>query len=95
MSNPSVQLAATEALRGLVSEIRMIPEAEAPGGHRMEPIGESAVILAIADGRQGPDMPKPPRLARAGSETMVAGTGFANCFAISNAIIPPFPAKAA
>ncbi|WP_229726022.1 recombinase family protein [Frigidibacter albus] len=72
LSDPAVKIEAAETLRGLVSEIRMIPDPEAPGGHRIELAGELAGILALGD----PDTTKPPRLARAGSDSMVAGVGF-------------------
>jgi site-specific DNA recombinase len=82
-----VKLEATEALRGLVSEIRMIPDAEARGGHRIELFGELAAILSLSESAGavfsslGPDMTKPPRLARAGADHgrsgfLVAGVGF-------------------
>jgi len=87
LSDPSVKLGAMEALRGLVSEIRIIPDSDAPSGHRMELVGELAAILALSEsagavsGCRGLDMQKPPRLARAGvdhvwSGTLVAGVGF-------------------
>ena len=72
LSDPAVKIQAAETLRGLVSEVRMIPDANASGGHRIELAGELAGILALG----GPDTTKPPRLARAGSDSMVAGVGF-------------------
>lgn len=60
---------ATEALRGLVWEIRMVPDADAPGGHHIELAGELAGILALGVS----ESTKPAHLARAGSVTMVAG----------------------
>ena len=57
----------------------MIPDTQARGGHRMELVGELAAILSLsessgtASSSHGPDMTKPPRFARAASETMVAG----------------------
>ena len=72
LSDPAVKIEAAETLRGLVSEIRMIPDADASGGHRIELAGELAGILALG----GPDTTKPPRMARAGSDSMVAGVGF-------------------
>lgn len=68
-----MKLEATEILRSLITEIRMLPEASNPGGHEIELVGELAGILNLSEA----DMAKPPRLARAGksveSETMVAG----------------------
>ncbi|WP_410218669.1 hypothetical protein [Paracoccus sp. (in: a-proteobacteria)] len=74
LSDPSVKLQAIEALRSLISEIRMIPDHSAPGGHCIELVGELAGILALGDA----DMTKPSRMARAdvGSGTLVAGAGF-------------------
>ena len=67
-----MKLEATQILRGLISEIRMLPDPASPGGHEIELIGELAGILNLADA----DMTKPPRVARAVSDTMVAGAGF-------------------
>jgi site-specific DNA recombinase len=79
LSDASVKREATGALRGLVSEIRMIPDPSAAGGHRMDLIGELASILALAEGREA-QTTKPPRAARVfvgfGSVSMVAGVGF-------------------
>ncbi|WP_229582893.1 recombinase family protein [Paracoccus sp. S-4012] len=74
LSDPAVKLQAIETLRSLISEIRMIPDALAPGGHRIELVGELAAILAL----EGADMTKPSRMARAGSGTVVAGTRVAS-----------------
>nr|WP_280517751.1 recombinase family protein [Falsirhodobacter halotolerans] len=46
---PGMKREATEILRGLISEVRMIPEAGAPGGHRMELVGDLAGILRLAE----------------------------------------------
>lgn len=56
-------------LRSLITEIRMLPEASAPGGHEIELVGELAGILALSVA----DMTKPPQSARVGSDSMVAG----------------------
>ncbi|MPN10773.1 hypothetical protein SDC9_158070 [bioreactor metagenome] len=76
LSDPAVRVQAAEAMRSLISEIRMIPASDAPDGHRIELSGDLAGILALSE----PDMTKPPRLARADdsleSGTMVAGAGF-------------------
>jgi site-specific DNA recombinase len=79
LSDASVKREATGALRGLVSEIRMIPDPSAAGGHRMDLVGELASILALAEGGDA-ETTKPPRVARVfvgiGSVSMVAGVGF-------------------
>ncbi|MFG6634299.1 recombinase family protein, partial [Sulfitobacter sp. 1A09132] len=72
LSDPEVRVQAAEAMRSLISEIRMMPSADAPNGHQIELSGDLAGILALGDA----DTTKPPRLARAWSETMVAGVGF-------------------
>ncbi|TQS69886.1 recombinase family protein [Rhodobacteraceae bacterium] len=72
VSDPAVRIQAAEAMRSLIAEIRMVPAADAPDGHRIELSGDLAGILALGD----PKTTKPPRDARAWSETMVAGVGF-------------------
>lgn len=94
LQHPSTRPVATGILRGLIREIRMVPEADAPGGHHVELVGELAGILGLAEGAAGggrPDMQKPRRLAEAETVTVVAGTRIENCFAMSNATIPPCP----
>ncbi|TJZ82031.1 recombinase family protein [Paracoccus hibiscisoli] len=83
LQRPSTRPTATGILRGLIREIRMVPEADAPGGHHVKLVGELAGILGLVEGAAGvgrPDMTKPPRVARAGgsseSVTVVAGIGF-------------------
>ena len=63
---------ATEVLRGLISEVRMIPDADAPNGHIIELAGELAGILSLG----ALDTTKPPRCEGFKSETLVAGVGF-------------------
>ncbi len=72
LQDPGLKTEASEALRGLISKIRMIPDADAPNGHHIELSGELAGILALGE----PKTTKPPRIARVGSVTMVAGVGF-------------------
>ena len=72
LNEPGLKREATEVLRGLISEVRMIPDADAPNGHRIELAGELAGILALG----GLDTTKPPRCEGFKSETMVAGVGF-------------------
>ncbi|WP_245686763.1 hypothetical protein [Paracoccus tibetensis] len=81
LQRPSTRPVATGILRGLIREIRLVPEAAAPGGHHVELVGELAGILSLAEGAAGggrADMQKPRRSAGADDEsmTMVAGTGF-------------------
>ncbi|MCZ7674607.1 MAG: hypothetical protein M5U35_00140 [Roseovarius sp.] len=56
-------------LRGLVSEIRLIPEADSM---TIELVGELAAIMAL----EGPLNAKAPGAAQGCSVTMVAGAGF-------------------
>ena len=72
LQDPGLKTEATEALRGLVSEVQMIPDVDAPNGHHIELAGELAGILALGNA----ETTKPARFARAGSVTMVAGVGF-------------------
>ena len=69
LSDPGVRVQAAEAMRSLISEIRMVPAADVPDGHRIELSGDLAGILALGEA----DTRKPSRMARALSETMVAG----------------------
>ena len=50
-----------EALRGLISEIRLAPDRDAPGGHAIELAGEFSGVFAMEDAQT----PKPALLARA------------------------------
>ncbi|WP_322890705.1 recombinase family protein [Yoonia sp. 76] len=72
LQDPTLKMEATEALRGLVSEIRMVPDVDALDGHYIELVGEVAGILALGNA----ETTKPARFARVGSVTMVAGVGF-------------------
>lgn len=72
LRDPGLKTEASEALRGLIAEIRMMPDADAPNGHHIELSGELAGILALGES----ETTKPPRIARAGSVTMVAGARF-------------------
>ena len=67
--------AAKEALRALVDRIVLIPAAGSTGVE-IELEGELAGILRLG----GLDATKPPRFARAVSETMVAGARIGHCF---------------
>jgi site-specific DNA recombinase len=79
LSDPSVQRDATETLRGLVFEIRMIPDPEAAGGQRMELVGELASILSLAEGRN-PQTTRPPHDTRVfvGVRSVSMATGACN-----------------
>lgn len=59
LSNPEIQLQASETLRGLISEVRLMPAADARDGHHIELVGDLASILAL----QEAGMQKTPRLA--------------------------------
>ncbi|QAX31638.1 recombinase family protein [Leisingera sp. NJS204] len=72
LNAPEVRREATASLRALISEVRMVPDADAPGGHQLELVGELAGLMALGS----PESKKPPLCAGAWSETMVAGAGF-------------------
>ena len=72
LQDPSLKTEATEALRGLISEVRMMPDEIAPNGHHIELVGELAGILGL----ESLDTTKPAHIARARSVTLVAGVGF-------------------
>ena len=63
LQDVGLKMAATEALRGLVSEIRMVPDENASKGHHIELAGELGGILALGV----LETTKPAHLARAGS----------------------------
>lgn len=79
LNAPEVKREATAALRALISEVRMVPDADAPGGHQLELVGELAGIMALGI----PESKKPPLVARAWSETVVAGAGLGHCFILA------------
>ena len=76
LQDPSLKMEATEALRGLVSEVRMVPDADAPNGHHIELVGELAGILSLGE----LDTTKPARVAGFKSETVVAGARIGHKF---------------
>ncbi len=69
LNQPDMKPQATELLRGLISEVRMVPDRAAPGFHHVELVGDLAGILALGE----PDMTKPPLVRGLKSETVVAG----------------------
>ncbi|WP_380711138.1 zinc ribbon domain-containing protein, partial [Sinirhodobacter huangdaonensis] len=54
-NQPEQKLEASQILRGLISEVRMVPEPSAPGGHQLDLIGDLAGILDLG----ALDMTKP------------------------------------
>jgi len=69
LNDDLVRPAATEALRGLVSEVRMIPDDAAEHGHVIELYGELGAVLALADSRNE----EPRRVTGGVSYSVVAG----------------------
>ena len=63
---------ATEALRGLILEVRMVPDANAQNGHTIEIFGELGAILGMAGSR----IDEPRRFTGGVSYSLVAGVGF-------------------
>ena len=47
LNAPEIKREAAEALRGLISEVRMVPEAAARNGHAIELVGDLAGILSL------------------------------------------------
>lgn len=91
LNQPELKPQATELLRGLISEVRMVPAPGVPGGHEIELIGELAGILNLAEA----DMPQPPHRARAGAETVVAGAHFQKFLPLHQGSSSPLPELAA
>lgn len=56
LNAPEMKREATTALRALISQVRMVPDADAPGGHQLELIGELAGIMALGSA----ESKKPP-----------------------------------
>jgi len=56
-----MQREAMAELRALISQVRMVPDADAPGGHQLELVGELAGIMALG----GLESKKPPLFAEA------------------------------
>ncbi|UWQ75738.1 hypothetical protein [Leisingera sp. M658] len=71
-----LQASATASLRTLISQVRIVPDADTPGGHPLKIAEELSGIMALDQ----PESKKPPLVARAWSETVVAGAGFGHCF---------------
>ena len=69
LQDPYLKSEATEALRGLISEIRMVPDAHARNSHHIELAGDLAGILALEDAQTT----RPAASAGLRSETLVAG----------------------
>ena len=72
LQDPALKTEATEALRGVISEVRMVPDENAQNWHHIELAGDLAGILALGDS----ETTKPAHTARVKSVTMVAGVGF-------------------
>ncbi|PTV93646.1 hypothetical protein C8J27_11311 [Rhodobacter aestuarii] len=72
LSDDATRPEAIALLRGLISEIRLHPDAGAPGGHVIELYGELGSILSLGDASKAK-----PRLGVGGvSDFLVAGVGF-------------------
>ncbi len=72
LNNDHARPEATEALRALISEVRMIPNEAAEHGHVIELYGELGAILGLADGEND----EPRRIKGGVSYSVVAGVGF-------------------
>ncbi|KIC14341.1 hypothetical protein RA20_20910, partial [Leisingera sp. ANG-Vp] len=47
LNAPEVRREAAASLRALISEVRMVSDADAPGGHQLELVGELAGVVAL------------------------------------------------
>ncbi|UWQ75190.1 hypothetical protein [Leisingera sp. M658] len=47
LNAPEVRREATASLQALISEVRMVPDGTAPGGHQLELVGELAGLMAL------------------------------------------------
>ncbi|WP_296644921.1 recombinase family protein [Roseinatronobacter sp.] len=76
LNDPEARAQAADLLRGLIENVKMMPDPDAPNGHRIELVGELGAILSL----YGSDIATNAK-ARSGATgirqvTMVAGTGF-------------------
>jgi len=76
LNNEETKVEAIALLRGLVSEVRLHPDENAPCGHLIELYGELAAILELS----GPRNDKTRRVTGGVSVSMVAGARFGHCF---------------
>src|SRR5688500_6863512 len=67
LNDPTLKAEATGLLRGLIGEVRLVPNEE---GLAIELVGELATILALGEAKT------PRKGTSAGSITLVAGVGF-------------------
>jgi site-specific DNA recombinase len=72
LNEDATRAEASELLRGLISEIRLLPDESASGGHSIEIYGELGAILGLT----GVQNDKTRRLTGGLSGSMVAGAGF-------------------
>ncbi|WP_170425622.1 hypothetical protein [Ruegeria arenilitoris] len=72
MRDPSSQVEATCIIRGLLSEIRLIPD---DGTYTIELVGELAGLLALGASDNEQSRPEAARMTLC-STAMVAGVGF-------------------
>ena len=72
LNKDATKAEAAELLRGLISEIRLHPDAAASGGHTIELYGELGAILGLTEDQND----KTRRVTGGVSNSMVAGTGF-------------------
>lgn len=76
LNHEATKSEAIALLRGLVTEVRLTPEATALNGHIIELTGDLAAILALSE----PKRQKTRRLTGGVSVSMVAGARFGHCF---------------
>jgi site-specific DNA recombinase len=72
LSEDATRSEAADLLRGLITEIRLHPNASASGGHSIDIYGELGAILELAEGTND----KTRRVTGGVSDSLVAGAGF-------------------
>ncbi|MFW8637373.1 hypothetical protein [Cribrihabitans pelagius] len=67
LNAPEVKREATASLRALISEVRMVPDSGAPGGHQLELVGKLAELTALGK----PESTKPRRVQGRGRKRLL------------------------
>ena len=76
LKDPEVRTEAADALRGLMESVTLIPDPEAPNGHRIELVGELAAILSLCSKQEGTKANARSVATGVGQVILVAGVGF-------------------
>ena len=76
LNDPEARAQAADLLRGLIENVTLRPDPDAPNGHLVELRGELGAILSLCEGGEGTNANAHRGGGRFGQVTMVAGTGF-------------------